>query len=111
MHVPDMSHASAITFDDTIVVVRDASQTIRDWYPLLFHEMVHVVQYSILGLDSFIARYLRAFAVAGMDYEQNEFEREAYALTRRFESAPETPFSVDAAVLGRRHGPQDQTDE
>lgn len=112
MNVPEMSHASAITFDDTIVVVRDPARTIDDWYPLLFHELVHVVQYSILGLDLFIDRYLGAFAAAGMDYDQNTFEREAYALQRRFQFAPSTPFSVEAAVLGRKgrssHDPMDE---
>jgi len=100
VNVPEMSHASAITFDDTIVVVRDPARIIHDWYPLLFHELVHVVQYDILGLDLFIDRYLRAFAAAGMDYDQNAFEREAYALQRRFQFAPAAPFSVKAAVLG-----------
>jgi hypothetical protein len=98
--VPIMSHASAITLDDTIVVVRKG-QPIPDWYSLLFHELVHVVQYSILGLDLFIDRYLRAFAAVGMDYDQNPFEREAYALQARFQSAPRIPFRVEVEVTRR----------
>lgn len=99
INVPIMSHASAITLDDTIVVVREGRQAIRDWYSLLFHELVHVVQYSVLGLDLFIDRYLRAFVAVGMDYDQNPFEREAYGLASRFERAPRTPFSVEEEVL------------
>jgi len=94
----DMSHVSGITFDDTIVIVRHGREAIRDWYPLLFHELVHVVQYTILGLNTFIDRYLRSLVAAGMDYHQNFFEREAYALQNRFESAPHIPFSVEAEV-------------
>lgn len=109
--LPDVPHASAVTFDDTIVVVGDANQTIRDWYALLFHELVHVVQYSILGLDLFIDRYLHAFAVVGSEYEQNEFEREAYTLQSRFQSAPAVSFSVKAEVLRRnRAGFQKRVD-
>lgn len=49
----DMSHAGAITLDDTIVIARNGREIIRDWYPLLFHELVHVVQCTILGLDPY----------------------------------------------------------
>jgi hypothetical protein len=50
------------------------------------------------ALIHIIGRYLRGLAAAGMDYYQNSFEREAYALQSRFESAPDIPFSVEAAV-------------
>jgi len=94
----DIAHAGAITFDDTIVIVRDVRQSSRDWYALLFHEVVHVVQYTFLGLDGFIDRYLRGLVAVGMDYYQNPFEREAYTLQNRFQSAPHVPFSVEAEV-------------
>lgn len=90
----DISRAGAITFDDTVVVARRGSEVIHDWYPLLFHELVHVVQYTILGFDHFIASYLRGLVAVGMDYHQNPFEREAYTLQNRFESTPDIPFSV-----------------
>jgi hypothetical protein len=28
------------------------------WLPLLFHELVHVVQYKVLGLEGFMQRYV-----------------------------------------------------
>jgi hypothetical protein len=94
----DMSYAGGITFDDTIVIARHGRVHIRDWYPLLFHELVHVVQYTTLGRNTFVDRYLRCLVAAGMDYHQNPFEREAYALQNRFESAPHLAFSVEAEV-------------
>jgi hypothetical protein len=53
-----------------------------------------VVQYASLGPDIFLDKYLRGLAAVDMDYYRNPFEREAYALQRRFESAPHIPFSV-----------------
>jgi hypothetical protein len=93
----EMSLAEAITFDDTIVV-RDGRHSIRDWHSLLFHELVHVVQYSLLGPDQFIDQYVRGLVACGMDYNRNPFEREAYALQGRFDSAPDVGFSVEAEV-------------
>ena len=90
----DISHAGAITFDDTVVVARRENEAIRGWHALLFHELVHVVQYASLGPDMFLDKYLRGLAAVDMDYYRNPFEREAYALQRRFESAPYIPFSV-----------------
>jgi hypothetical protein len=90
----DISHAGAITFDDTVVVVRRGNEAIRSWYPLLFHELVHVVQYASLGSHIFVDKYLRGLAAVDMDYYRNPFEREAYALQSRFETAPHIPFSV-----------------
>jgi Domain of unknown function (DUF4157) len=97
----EMSLAAAITFGDTIVV-RDSRYDVLDWYPLLFHELVHVVQYAILGLDTFIAHYLRALVDAAMDYNENPFEREACALWSRFESAPRIPFNLETEVRSSR---------
>jgi hypothetical protein len=94
----DISYAGGITFDDTIVIARHGQVPVRDWHPLLFHELVHVVQYTTLGRNAFIDRYLRCLVATGMDYHQNPFERQAYALQNRFESAPHIAFSVEAEV-------------
>jgi hypothetical protein len=94
----DLSQARGITFDDTILIRREGSEAIRDWYSLLFHELVHVVQYEVLGLDVFIDRYIRAMVAADMNSLQNRFEIEAYALQGRFESDPNRAFSVEHEV-------------
>ena len=89
--LPDFKRMNAITFLDT--VVSHASFTER----LLFHELVHVVQYEKLGLPKFTAKYVRGF-LSGGSYESIPLERNAYELDARFAAAPAKPFSVEAEV-------------
>jgi len=53
--LPDFAHMVAITFVDTVV----SHETFTD--RLLFHELVHVVQYAKLGLPEFAAKYVKGF--------------------------------------------------
>lgn len=48
---------AGITFLVTIVIA-EPKVTSKNWLPLLFHECVRVCQYSILGADTFIDRYI-----------------------------------------------------
>jgi len=50
---------------------------------LLFHELVHVVQYEKLGLEGFAAKYVRGFLNGG-SYEGIPLEMNAYELDARF---------------------------
>jgi hypothetical protein len=52
--LPDFTDMAAITFVDTIVF----HQPIEN--QLLFHELVHVVQYEKLGLTEFAIKYVKA---------------------------------------------------
>jgi hypothetical protein len=85
--LPDFSEMAAITFVDT--VVSHEPFTAR----LLFHELVHVVQYEKLGLPEFAAKYVRGFLNGG-SYEAIPLERNAYELDARFAAAPTKAFSV-----------------
>jgi len=85
--LPDFAQMAAITFVDT--VVSQEAFTVR----LLFHELVHVVQYEKLGLAEFAAKYVKGFLNGG-SYESIPLERNAYELDARFTSAPARPFSV-----------------
>lgn len=89
--LPDFKVMNAITFVDT--VVSHAPFTKR----LLFHELVHVVQFEKLGLPEFAAKYVKGF-LAGGSYEAIPLERNAYELDARFAAAPAKPFSVEAEV-------------
>lgn len=89
--LPDFKRMTAITFVDT--VVSHAPFTER----LLFHELVHVVQYEKLGLPEFAAKYVRGF-LSGGSYEAIPLEVNAYELDARFAAAPAKPFSVEAEV-------------
>jgi len=89
--LPDFAHMSAITFVDTIVSHVPLSTE------LLFHELVHVVQYQKLGLADFAGKYVRGFLIGG-SYEAIPLEMNAYQLAARFPAAPINPFSVEAEV-------------
>jgi hypothetical protein len=89
--LPDFKLMTAITYVDT--VVSHAPFTER----LLFHELVHVVQYEKLGLPEFAAKYVTGF-LSGGSYEAIPLERNAYELDGRFATAPGNPFSVETEV-------------
>ena len=93
-NAPPFSDMAGITFQDVIVHV-EPLQT-----PLLFHELVHAVQYKHLGLQGFAERYVRGF-LAGGAYEQIPLEKQAYSLEDRFVRDPSTSFSVEADVKER----------
>jgi len=85
--LPDFSLMAAIAFVDTVV----SHEAFTD--RLLFHELVHVVQYAKLGLQEFASKYVRGFLNGG-SYEAIPLERNAYELDARFAEAPTKPFSV-----------------
>ena len=82
---------AAITFVDTVVSHGPYDDR------LLFHELVHVVQYEKLGLAEFAAKYVKGF-LNGSSYEAIPLERNAYELDGRFAAAPAVPFSAEAEV-------------
>jgi hypothetical protein len=86
-NLPDFSQMAAITFVDVIVSHEEVTDD------LLFHELVHVVQYAQLGLKEFAARYVNGF-VQGGSYEEIPLEKNAYSLEARFSANPSQVFSV-----------------
>lgn len=95
----DFDRVYGITFIDTILVAQDlAPEAAR--VDCLFHECVHVAQYRLLGLGGFVRSYLAGWVGAGYRYDAIPLEREAYSLQRRFVSAPEAVFSVEAEIAG-----------
>lgn len=89
--LPDFELMAAITFVDTVVSHEPLTNR------LLFHELVHVVQYEKLGLAEFAAKYVTGFLRSGL-YEAIPLERNAYELDARFVTASAKPFSVSAEV-------------
>jgi hypothetical protein len=89
---------SGITFDDSVLL---ASRGVYRDPPnpgLLFHELVHVVQYEVLGIDTFIDRYVRGYFGRGFAYKQIPLEEHAYRLQERFE----TPPAAGSSLFGLR---------
>jgi hypothetical protein len=90
LDVPEPSLVEAITFDNVIA----ARETMG--LPLLFHEMVHVVQYRRLGVKTFARLYVRGYFAAG-GYHGIPLERCALEMEQRYLTTKE-PFDVGAEV-------------
>lgn len=67
---------AAITFDDIVVFHEPLTPQ------LIFHELVHVVQYRLLGVDEFARLYVRGYLQSG--YQGTPLEICAYQLDGRF---------------------------
>lgn len=100
----DFRRMAGITFVDTIAISkRFLPQSPHELLELLFHEMVHVVQYAVLGTQRFVPEYVYGWAKSGEKYETIplELEAQAYELQSRFTSEFPTAFSVENAVRAR----------
>jgi hypothetical protein len=91
-NLPDFGGMAAITFSDLIVSHEPFSPT------LLFHELVHVEQYSQLGVDRFAELYVKGF-LSGGSYEAIPLELNAYGLEATFHDSPHRRFSVESEVF------------
>jgi hypothetical protein len=94
----DFSQMSGITFDDLILLSGLHAVPPSEQLHLLFHELVHVVQFELAGIDGFVQRYIAGWAQNGFLYERIPFEAQAYALNSRFAAQPDARFSVHAEV-------------
>lgn len=114
----DISWAAGMAFPGVVLVTpprqapsrASASGVIPEPRPisisLLFHELVHLVQYDVLGTRGFIRAYIGGWLRAGCRYRDIPLEVEAYHLTDRFEAGER--FDVAAEVRSRidpRPGP------
>lgn len=98
----DFRDMAAITFVDTIALARRfLPKSAHDFLELLFHEMVHVVQYSALGVERFVPEYVYGWARSGRRYKAIPLEEQAYELQDRFASTFPVRFSVEDAVHAR----------
>lgn len=68
-----------VTFKDTFFLQRG-----RESEAIHFHELVHVVQWSRLGVDNFLLAY--GLGLAALGYAESPLEQMAYTLQRRFET-------------------------
>jgi hypothetical protein len=90
-HFPRPSTVEAITFDNVIASRKPLSPSV------LFHELVHTVQYQSLGLGGFARRYTQGFLETG-DYYRIPLERCAFHLQFRYQTERE-PFDAEAEIL------------
>jgi hypothetical protein len=87
--LPDFTTMPAITFDDVVVFHEPLTPQ------LIFHELVHVVQYRLLGVDEFARLYVRGYLHGG--YIGTPLEICAYELDGCFIMGS-VGFDVEAEV-------------
>ena len=85
--LPNFADMAAITYLDTVVFNEPFTDRV------LFHELVHVVQYEKLGLAKFAAKYVKGF-LSGGSYEANPLEMNANELDTRFATEQTKAFSL-----------------
>ncbi len=76
VNLPNFTSMGAITFDDVVVFHEPLAP------PHVFHELVHVTQYRLLGIEEFARLYVRGYLHGG--YEGTPLEMCAYQLGERF---------------------------
>jgi hypothetical protein len=89
--LPSFSDVAAVTFVDVIVSHEEFTPS------LLFHELVHAVQYAYLGPKQFSSLYVNGF-IKGGSYEEIPLEKNANELESRFSASKNGSFSVSDEV-------------
>lgn len=84
---------AGITFKETYFLQANLAFT----ESLHFHELVHVIQWKVLGPRNFLLLYAEGLAKHG--YAGSPLERMAFRHQARFD-AGQPPYAVDAEVLG-----------
>lgn len=64
----NFNNTAGITFGNCIVISKKFEHTSSEFTSLLFHEMVHVVQYEVLGIEKFIFEYFSGWIKNGYSY-------------------------------------------
>jgi hypothetical protein len=90
-NLPDFADMAAITFVDVIVSHQEFTDA------LLFHELVHVMQYAQMDMKEFATRFMNRF-IQGGSYQEIPLEKMAHALESRFSQNAAETFSVDDEV-------------
>jgi len=93
----DFRQMAGITFDNTILINK-SYYAAQAFMPLLFHELVHVVQYGCLGVPEFATRYVMGWAQNGFNYASIPLERDAYDLQIKFQQSQNIRFSVENII-------------
>lgn len=96
----DFSVWAGITFGD-VILLSDTGEASPVLPSVVFHEMVHLVQYGILGIDEFARRYVTALAWNRFQYMTIPLEMTAFDLQDRFERSDGRPFPAEPEIRRR----------
>ena len=94
-NLPQFRRMAAITYVDVVVAQEEFTPA------LLFHELVHIVQYRQLGLARFAELYVRGFLESG-EYLSIPLERVAYHLEDMFRLRPDLKIEVEKQATNFR---------
>jgi hypothetical protein len=94
----DFRDMAGITFIDTILIATSKIGA-GDWNLLIFHECIHLAQYSFLGVNRFVHEYVTGWANNNFDYYKIPLEIQAYELQEHFNLNPKNVFSVEAEIV------------
>jgi hypothetical protein len=89
--VPDSAHMAAIPFID--VAVFNKAPTLRT----MFHTLVHVTQFAVVGLEKAMECYFRVLNESGL-WMVVPLEEQAYRMDARYTRDPTDVFSVEEEV-------------
>ena len=90
----DLTTAAGITYIDTVLISEKYFTHPSQWLPLIFHELVHIVQYEVLGVQKFMEKYIFGWADHGFIYASIPMETDAFDLAAKYESERKSGFSV-----------------
>ena len=95
---------AAITFGD-VILVNGEQVPGPPSHSVVFHEMVHVVQYDVLGIHEFARRYVTPFVQSRFNYMSIPLESDAFDLQGRFEECSGNTFSAETEIRSRIGAP------
>ena len=89
--LPDANHISGMPFVD--VIAFNHRPTLRT----LFHNLIHVTQFALVGTERFLRGYFKTLNEVGL-WMVVPFEEQAYELDARYTRDPSNGFSVEVEV-------------
>lgn len=95
----DFRQASGLALLDTILLNESRPGGFSPQF-ILFHELVHLTQYRVLGPEAFLESWIEDLVVNGRSYTQIRLEAQAFELARRFAGGRGRVFSVQGEVVG-----------
>jgi hypothetical protein len=89
--VPDAAHMTGMAFGDVMVFNRQPSLR------TIFHNLVHMMQFAILGEERVMRGYFETLNEAGL-WMVVPFEEQAYQMDARYTRDPGNVFSVEQEI-------------
>ncbi len=89
--VPDAAHMTAIPFVDVALFNREP--TMRT----IFHTLVHVTQFTVVGLEKVMKGYFQTLNESGL-WMVVPYEEQAYRMDARYTKDPSDIFSVEQEI-------------